>query len=120
MFGLGVIDYLNAKGRKYSNEGVCKAFLNGAEKGKSNRIFIEGNVIYSYGHHFPLAVRLKDCYLLNSDKYSVTTSCHQNILRRLLNGFKVIEVNTETIKDIISSGVKSFSEYQNIVVVENL
>jgi hypothetical protein len=41
-------------------------------------MFIAGDVLYSYGHHFPLLVRWHGGYLLNADKYSVTTSAHQS------------------------------------------
>jgi hypothetical protein len=48
-----------------------------------SRVFAEGNVLYSYGRHFPLAVRRgepgKEWYLLNGDKYSISTSQHQGI-----------------------------------------
>ena len=48
-----------------------------------SRIFAEGNTLYSYGRHFPLAVRRgepgQEWYLLNGDKYSVSTSKHQGI-----------------------------------------
>lgn len=44
-------------------------------------------VIYSYGRHFPLAVRLgKDSFLLNGDRYSVTTSRHQSDIQYALQG----------------------------------
>lgn len=50
---------------------------------RGSRIFTEGDVLYSYGRHFPLAVRRgepgQEWYLLNGDKYSVSTSKHQRI-----------------------------------------
>ncbi len=50
---------------------------------RGSRIFAEGNTLYSYGRHFPLAVRRgeegQEWYLLNGDKYSVSTSKHQGI-----------------------------------------
>ncbi len=48
-----------------------------------SRIFAEGDILYSYGRHFPLAVRRgepgAEWYLLNGDKYSKSTSKHQGI-----------------------------------------
>ena len=49
-------------------------------------IFFEGSTIYSYGHHFPMAVRTintrgEDFYVLNGDTDSITTSCHQQLVR---------------------------------------
>jgi bifunctional DNA-binding transcriptional regulator/antitoxin component of YhaV-PrlF toxin-antitoxin module len=50
---------------------------------KGSRIFFEGDILYSYGYHFPLAVKSKNGYVLNGDKYSVTTSKHQSITRQM-------------------------------------
>lgn len=52
-------------------------------------LFYEGRVLYSFGYHFPLVVKASDelgedgfgCgvkYIVNGDKYSVTTTQHQN------------------------------------------
>lgn len=61
---------------KYTNTGIVEAFNKGRTDGKTGNIFIEDNTIYSYGRHFPLAIRMKDWFLINGDKYSVTTSGH--------------------------------------------
>lgn len=71
-----------------TQDDLIQAFSEGATKGKSSNMFIEENVLYSYGHHFPLLVRMKHWpsrrgnpnagYLLNADKYSITTSNHQS------------------------------------------
>lgn len=49
----------------------------------AGNLFAEGDVLYSYGRHFPLAVRRQSLrgtwYLLNGDRYSVTTSHHQSM-----------------------------------------
>jgi len=55
-------------------------------KNKNETIFFGEGVIYSYGHHFPLAARITDTkgkrfYLVNGDAYSVTTSQHQSQVR---------------------------------------
>ncbi len=41
-------------------------------------MIFDGDVLYSYGHHFPLVVRLPWGYLMNADNRSVTTSQHQS------------------------------------------
>jgi hypothetical protein len=58
--------------------GTADKFL----MGRSSRVFVERDKLYSYGTHFELArfVRPKrgtPFYLLNGDTYSVTTSRHQ-------------------------------------------
>ncbi|HHT9136782.1 MAG TPA: hypothetical protein ACFYEK_05985 [Candidatus Wunengus sp. YC60] len=54
-----------------------------------SRIFAENNTLYSYGRHFPLAVRRgeegQEWYLLNGDKYSNSTSTHQGITYSVFN-----------------------------------
>ncbi len=67
-----------------TNQQIINKFVNGATTGNnSNRsLFIEGDTIYSYGKHFPLARRNADgTFWVNPDKYSVTTSKHQGMVR---------------------------------------
>lgn len=51
---------------------------------RTGNVFADGDVLYSYGYHFELAVALRDNkgkvvgILLNGDKYSVCTSRHQS------------------------------------------
>lgn len=68
-----------------SNEQVIGNFGKGATKGHAAHIFIEGNVCYDFGYHFPLLVRFGWGILMNADKYSMTTTCHQNIASRIAN-----------------------------------
>ena len=63
-----------------SHSEVINRFVNkGATKGKGANMFIEGDVLYDYGHHFPMLVRTDFGLLLNADKYSSTTSHHQSM-----------------------------------------
>ena len=60
-------------------------FANRKERNKYSRgslIFYEWDTLYSYGHHFKLAVKCKNGYVLNGDTYSSTTGHHQNEARR--------------------------------------
>lgn len=65
-----------------SHEKLITEFTDGARKGVSSHMFIDGDTLYSYGRHFPLAVRYQSPegyqFLLNADRYSVTTSRHQS------------------------------------------
>jgi hypothetical protein len=64
-----------------SQSSLIERFSKGAESGSASHMFIEGDVLYSYGHHFPLAIRqdwgARISYLLNGDRYSPSTSSHQ-------------------------------------------
>jgi hypothetical protein len=66
----------------YSHSQLVDRFKEGKVKGRSSSMFIEGDTLYSYGHHFPLLERMQhwgeDKFLLNADRYSVTTSGHQS------------------------------------------
>ena len=65
-----------------SNKSIVERFAKGGTSGKSHNMFIDENVLYSYGHHFPLLARMSWGLLQNADKYSVTTAKHQSIASR--------------------------------------
>src|SRR5881397_2150261 len=54
---------------------LVRKYADGATRGKASAMFVDGDGLYSYGHHFPLAIRRTDrrtvWYLLNGDRYSV-------------------------------------------------
>jgi hypothetical protein len=77
--------------------------------------FIEGHILYSYGQHFPLAVRITDeqgnkYFIVNKNKYSSTTSRHQSTLRRALKGHKAIERETLFLLKIIDYNLFTLKE----------
>jgi hypothetical protein len=49
--------------------------------GEYGHVYYRGDILYSYGSHFPMLIRHKWGYLLNADKYSSTTSQHQGMCR---------------------------------------
>jgi len=70
-----------------SHSEIVIAFAEGATSGKGSRIFIEGDTIYSYGYHFPLAKRIGTReYLINPESYSSSTRKHQGHVARILVG----------------------------------
>jgi len=95
------------------NSEVAIIFATSSEEATGSNLFILGYAIYSYGSHFPIAYKLNDrTVLFNKDKYSQTTSRHQRLVRDALesNGWKIIEVDTQTIKQAIREGIKVFGE----------
>lgn len=52
------------------------------ESGKCGNVFFEGNTIYSYGYHFPMAQRINlgamPAIIINGRSYSNSTSKHQS------------------------------------------
>lgn len=62
----------------YSNSEVAHRFATGiGERCTGSHMFFEGNVIYSYGHHFPMAIKWNGYVLYNDERYSVSTCKHQ-------------------------------------------
>ena len=81
-----------------------------------SHFFIKGNTIYSYGFHFPIAVKLKDGFLFNCDRYSITTAKHKGLVKRAIGSNFLIELNTAKLKEIINSNIQSIKE----IVMEKL
>ena len=61
-----------------SNKELARRFASGATSGRTGHMFIEGDTIYSYGHHFPIARRSPQGFLFNSEGYSSTTGRHKS------------------------------------------
>lgn len=66
-----------------TNEDVIVGWVRG-ESGKSKHVIATEDVLYSYGEHFPMAVRKDGKTYVNKDGYSMTTAHHQSILAREL------------------------------------
>ena len=110
------------------NKDICENFVNCRNlKQKTKHLFIEKQennilILYSYGYHFPLSIKLLDnTILINSNGYSNTTARHKGNLCRALgfNGFKDVEQNkgedilifsTSQLKEILEKGFKNKSE----------
>jgi hypothetical protein len=97
-------------GGKMNNIDVIEHFVKGKRNWdskvlKGSNLFIDKNTIYSYGYHFPIAVRLNDVdgfkFIWNKDKYSVTTSKHQSQVRRLIDKLIIKEVNTQKMGEYV-------------------
>lgn len=65
-----------------SQAKLIKEFRDGTTHGTASNMFVDGDTLYSYGHHFPLAVRYEGpegyTFLINADRYSISTACQQN------------------------------------------
>lgn len=65
-----------------SNKQLAQEFAKGARKGRGSNMFIDGDTIYSYGYHFPLARRLiNGKFWINEEKRSQSTFRHQSYVR---------------------------------------
>jgi hypothetical protein len=61
-----------------SNGAVAEAYAEGATKGASKNMYIDGDAVFSYGPHFPIAERIPGGYIFNSDDYSPSTARHKS------------------------------------------
>lgn len=103
-------------GGKMKNKEVAEMFAQGKRKCETKHLFIEGNTIYSYGKHFPIAIRLWDGYafkyIWNSDKYSVTTSRHQSLVLNAIGNNNILKkVDTQKMDDY-----KHFKDVKEVMV----
>lgn len=101
----------NRKNFKKVDE-IAEAFAEGNTDAKARadrsfpdgRVFIEGDTIYSFGYHFPIAMRTGErMAVFNTDKFSNTTSKQQREIRSALEskGFEIREVNTQELKRML-------------------
>ena len=93
-----------------NNGEVARQFCDGERAGSGSHMYIDGNVLYSYGEHFPMAWRHGKTMYVNTSKYSHTTSKHQSYLRYAISSspvqYHVSEVDIDTLKRLVDGGVK--------------
>jgi hypothetical protein len=94
---------------------------------KSNRLYCEGDYLYSYGHHFCLAKRMirddKPFYLLNGDTYSSETSKHQSHVLRAMKpnehtivSFTALQTIGANYKEIQGDDILDFSGAKTMLI----
>lgn len=66
------------------NIDIIKKFVNGETKGKTTNLYIQGDSLINYSTI--IAKRTDKGFLVNSTKYSQSTSTIQNALKRELQG----------------------------------
>lgn len=97
-----------------SNSGAVMAFVKGSRGGGSENVWAEGDILYSYGLHFPLLVRCDWGMLMNADRYSVTTSQHQG---RCFE-HATIQVAFSALNRVITRGIHGAQEYLKVELVD--
>lgn len=98
-----------------NNTQIAKLFAQEETKGTGSNLFIEDNVIYSYGYHFPIALRLKEDngfkFIFNSSGYSVTTSKHKNYVKCAIGESNILFfVDTNKLKELVELNVENIKE----------
>jgi len=82
----------------WTNQDVVRRFIAGKKRcfSSSRHLYFEDNILYSYGRHFPLMIRLPAknypkiktknknyLFILNGDRYSTSTTAHQSFGNRM-------------------------------------
>ncbi len=72
-----------------NNTQVAHLWASGNKaSGKGSNFYFEGDTIYSYGNHFPIARRINEnLYLITQRGYSVSTSRHISYARRAIPSY---------------------------------
>ena len=82
-----------------NNKDLCKVYAQGVvTNATGSNMFIEDETIYSYGHHYKIAVRLNSdqkfatnvSYVYNSESNSKTTAKHKCYVRAELTSYIAI------------------------------
>ena len=117
------------------NEDVVYNFVNDLSNIKTPNLFFEDNVLYSYGYHFPLCIKLINGYVINLNGYSMTTARHKGLLCYAINStnFKELEknkpnniilLNTEEMENLTRQikelNIKSIEDLKNYLIINSL
>lgn len=87
-----------------NNQEVIETFNKQSQyEGRCNSLFFEGDTLYSYGYHYPLAKVIKhDTILINDLGYSMTTSKHIGLTYAKTSDKKQINVSEISIPHVLS------------------
>lgn len=99
------------------NMEVAESFYNNRfENCQGSNFFVQNEILYSYGHHFIVAMCLGDDYiLLNGDTYSPSTSTHQSYIRQVVPEHMQIIIPFSALRQAIGH----YTKYCKIKVIDN-
>lgn len=102
--------------KQFIKEFVERLYTDNDNKRHGN-LFYEDNVLYSYGHHYPLCLNLNGDFIINSDKYSSSTSKQKSCVVQVLNELNksFILLNTDNINLILQKNIQKLSEAEKIL-----
>jgi len=101
-----------------SQSELVENFVNhNATRGKASNMFVDGNILYSYGYHFPLLVRLDWGYLQNADRYSPTTSQHQSLTSQYADALLPFSALSQALTGERVSGWPRYDRYDRLLTI---
>lgn len=91
-----------------NNKEVAHLWANQSrERATGSHFYFEGDTIYSYGSHFPIARHYKGVVLFTTKGHSVTTSKHKGYVRSACSHLTVFEVS-QVMQDPSGRDVKEY------------
>lgn len=102
--------------RRHGTQGeVADSFVKGKDGPcEASNFFFEGNVLFSYGHHFPLCIKHQGYFIINGDYYSVTTRQHQGVIQSGVRDHKSFTLSLSALRQAFPS----FLRWQDIKVID--
>lgn len=91
------------KARELAHQWAHKA----SSQGRAGNLFHEGNIIFSYGHHFPIARHYKGAVLFTRKGHSVTTAKHKSFVWGAVTHLPVFTVQ-DVLHDPCGDDVKDY------------
>ena len=81
------------------------------EYAKGSNFYFEGDTIYSYGRHFPIAKHCGNYILMTTQRYSSSTSRHISYVRQAASHLPIINVeNVDKTSSEIIEGLKKMAQ----------
>lgn len=105
--------------------GLASTFAGQEKKsGKAGNVYFKGNVLYSYGEHWPLAILDVDRKIayVNSSKYSASTSKQTSQVsgRLRMSGYETVSIDVDTAKQYAKQLPESVQEAVGHVLKDKL
>lgn len=108
-----------------NNQTVCEYFvqnkktdcIDGCDNHNSTHsLYVENGVLFSYGSHYPLAIRLKNGFAVNCSGYSNSTAKHTGHFHNANNYSETVPLPTKAMQKLrfgdVESAKKIGIEYQ--------
>lgn len=99
----------NSRKRYRSQQECAHAWVHGlSESGYASNFFFEGSVIYSYGHHFPIARINGQTVFFTESAYSSSTAHHKSVASSAASHLEFISVHHVPVDNIDPARNRTF------------
>ena len=94
----------------FDNASLVATFVSRTQsegRNSTGSIFFDGNIIYSYGRHFPIAKIVGNTILITTRSWSVTTARHVSMVHSAAYG---TTLDIITVHDPLAASIREISE----------